>query len=399
MKKNSQFLNLTILMILVAGFIFVQTPSVANAQSLNYIYSSEGLSNPQWWIYHSEVEFADVNSDGYLDIVSVGDYSSPEYAIHGIMVYFGDGAGSWTLTMNGDFGYGGIAAGDVNNDGFMDVGYGLSHNYSLTDFGDETFEVALGDGTGINWKPWDDGLGSVGAAAQMVSTDFADVDNDGDLDIGSIARNGANGIHIFLNKSDGTWEQSFQCLSAGSHNIFRFGDLNNDGIMDFITDSDLGTAYFGDGTGGFKLNDQGLPSLDSLKRRGISLGDVNNDGSMDIAFISLSDNYGGGPLKVYSFDKNEQKWNDFSGDLPVSDSEFYDLTRLSDMNVDGFMDLVTIRGTSNLYGRFSVFLGDGNSHWQEATSYYLTNIEIAQDFVANRDIDHNGFPDILTLSP
>jgi len=397
MKKNSLVVIGKIHVTFLTLLLVYQTNIDISAQSLNYTQSNSGLQNENWGLFYSEIEFADVNADGHQDIISIGDCNSPDWGIHGIMVYFGDGAGHWSLSMNGNFGYGGIAAGDVNNDGFMDVGYGMRNNNPADDFGDQTLEVALGDGSGINWVPWDDGLGNTGSAAKMFAADFADVDNDGDLDIGSTSPDGLTGTQIYLNNSDGTWVQSFQCASAGAYDVFRFGDLNNDGFMDFVTDSDLGTAYFGDGTGGFIHNDQGLPTLDSLKRRGISIGDVNNDGSADLAFTNYLEYHETGQLNVYVFDKLQQQWNDFSGNLPDGYPDSYDLTDISDMNMDGIADLVAmdVFGSS---GRFTVFLGDGNSQWQETASVYLPdNTAVALDLTAGRDVDHNGYPDILML--
>ena len=38
----------------------------------------------------------------------------------GLLVYFGDGAGNWTLQMSEQsFGYGGVDVGDINNDGIL----------------------------------------------------------------------------------------------------------------------------------------------------------------------------------------------------------------------------------------------------------------------------------------
>lgn len=70
---------------------------------------------------------------------------------------------------------------------FLDVAYGMHHKWGTGDLGDQLIEVSLGDGTGMNWIPWDDGLATNGEDWGMFGADFADVDNDGDLDIGSVS--------------------------------------------------------------------------------------------------------------------------------------------------------------------------------------------------------------------
>ena len=155
--------------------------SPASPLPLAYREQTGGFAAPGLDGGDTEVEFADVNGDGHLDLVSIGDHGSPfvNTQQHGVMVWFGNGSGGWSLSQNGNFGYGGVAVGDVDNDGRLDVAYGMHHDYSSNDFGDQLIEVALGDGSGLAWTPWDDGLATNGETYGMFATDLADVDNDG----------------------------------------------------------------------------------------------------------------------------------------------------------------------------------------------------------------------------
>ena len=387
MKRAAIPLSLMICHFLTTLQVFAKDLKPAGQPLLNYVQSSSGMSSPEWEGGRTELEFADMNGDGNLDIITIGDHGNPFIGSgeEGIMVYFGDGHGNWSVQMGGDFGYGGIAAGDVNNDGLMDVGYAMHHNYSSTDFGDQLIEVALGDGSGTNWTPWDDGLATNGEDWGMFSTDFADVDNDGDLDLGSVSFGCCSGIHIYKNNLNGTWTQSFGFLEGNSDMIFQFGDINNDGFMDFIVGHQSGTAYFGDGTGNFVINDLGLPPAGSLGRFGPSLGDVDNDGGMDLAFTSSD-----GGVFVYVFNEDTGEWADWSGSLPsVGD---FEMTELADMNSDGYIDVAAYGN-----GNFLLMLGDGTNNWVLDAHFFIGDPGSAKAFRVGGDIDHNGRPDIVLV--
>lgn len=358
----------------------------ATAMALGYVESSAGLIPPSLEGGNTEVEFADVNADGHPDLVSIGDHGCPGIGSdqHGIMVWLGDGAGNWAVTMNGDFGYGGIALGDLNGDGHLDAAYGMHHNYSSTDFGNQFIEAALGDGTGSGWTPWDDGLATSGESYGMFETDLADFDNDGDLDIVCKSFGCCNGVRAYRNNGDGTWTV---CLNASGGNAgdgITAGDINADGNADFVVAKQYGTVYLGDGEGGFTVADGNLPGGGTFGPTGVSLGDIDNDGDLDIAYKGPT-----AGLEVWKWDPSGI-WSNASAGLPTSGIA---ATQLADMDGDGFCDVI---GLGN--GILRVWLGDGGTTWTLATTINLPSPGSFQALRAGGDVDHNGRPEIAVIT-
>ena len=363
--------------------------AVGMALGLSYVECSTGFQdNPVLDSGRTELEFADINNDGNVDIISIGDHGNPYVNTqeHGVMVWFGDGQGNWSVFQYGDFGYGGIAVGDVNGDGNWDIGYGMHHNYSGVDLGDDMLEVALGDGTGHSWTGWDDSLIPGGSVWGMFSTDFADVNNDGRLDVGSTSVGYGVGLRVFLNNGDGTWHQSFGTPESINSNMeFYFRDVNRDGNVDIIAATAGPAVYFGDGAGGFVPGDTGLPRSD-FGLSGISPGDVDNDGGCDVAFANDS-----GGVEVWVWKDSIHRWANFSGTLPHTGS--FEATQLCDMNADGFVDLCALGG-----GHTKVWLGDGQGNWTEAADITTPSPGYYSAFRTGADFDHNGYPDIAFIT-
>jgi hypothetical protein len=357
-----------------------------NSLAISYVESSAGLIPPNMEGGRTEVEMGDVDNDGNLDLVSIGDHGSPLVNTdqHGIMVWFGDGTGRWSVYMYGDFGYGGIALGDVNGDGFVDVGYGMHHDYSPNDLGDQLLEVALGDGSGKYWTPWDDGLATNGESWGMFCTDFADADNDGDLDIASNSFGSGAGVHVYLNQGDGTWTQSFGFVGGNSTMDIKFGDVNGDGYPDFAVAQQNGTVYLGDGAGGFSPGDGNLPSPGLMGNFGPDLGDVNGDGADELSFCNSS-----GGVEVWSW-VDTNSWVDISGTLPISGS--YEASQLWDMDVDGYLDVAAFGD-----GRVTIWGGDGGASWTQVVDFTTYSPGYYSAFRVGGDADHNGYPDIVLV--
>ncbi len=378
--------------LLIVLIPFVCLKAIGQYESgFEYIESSNGMSYPEWESGKTELEFADINMDGYVDILSIGDHGCPNInsGEEGIMVWFGDGQGNWSVQMTGDFGYGGIAIGDVNNDGHWDVGYGMHHAYSSTDLGDQLIEVALGDGSGTNWTAWDDGLATNGEDWGMFGTDFADVDNDGDLDIGSNSFGAGSGLHVYINKGDGTWEQSFGIMEGNSNMRFVFGDINNDGNADFVVTHDAGIAFFGNGDGTFYNADYNLPQY-SFPMSGPDLGDIDKNGGKDLAYSNPD-----GGISVWVFDDANNQWIDKSESLPSTGD--YQEVQLCDLNTDGTLDIAAFGD-----GVLTVWKGISSKEnneisWEQVFNTTTSNNGDCSAFRVGGDVDRNGYPDMTLV--
>lgn len=359
------------------------TPRGPAPAPLAYELSTGAFAQPGFEGGDTELELADVNDDGHLDIVSIGDHGSPfvNTQQHGVMVWFGDGTGAFTLVQNGNFGYGGVAIGDANNDGLADVAYGLHHDYSQTDFGDQLLEVALGDGTGLAWTPWDDGLATNGETWGMFATDLGDVDSDGWLDVLSNSFGCCAGVHVYRNQTDGSWQQSFGFLGGNADPFALFGDVDGDGHLDVAAANSMGNLWRGDGAGGFALEDGDLSGTAST-RRGFDLGDVDGDGRDELAFVLAGD------VRVAGWSA-PGTWIDQSDGLPTGFG--FSMVQVEDMDLDGHPDLVAFGG-----GRVAVFRGDGGSGWTFAKSLQVGSGGTAVALRA-ADVDHNGRPDIALI--
>ncbi len=374
--------------LVLAGFLLLLNP--AKAQTLSYSRNTAGFDVPTFEGGRTDFHFNDINDDGHVDIISIGDHGNPNIGStqQGLLIWFNQGDGTFQNFMTGYFGYGGIVVGDVNNDGLKDIGFGMHHNYSTNSFGDQLIEVALGDGTGQNWTPWDTGLATNGESWAMFGTDFADVNNNGYLDLVSISMGSGAGMHVYLNQTDGSWVPSFGFLGNNSDDLVQFCDINNDGYMDIIAGHAQGTAYFGDGGGNFVKNETGLPVMGEFSPRyGIAVGDVNNNGGSGFAYINPS-----GGIEVFEWDNVFNTWTSLKGILPSTGN--YTFAQLWDMNADGYMDVMA-------YGKrtFKLWLGDGAGNWTEDATFQTPNTPgNAKGFRVGGDLNKNGHGDIVLLT-
>jgi hypothetical protein len=348
---------------------------------ITFVSKSTGLDIPAKDEGKTGLELADINNDGHPDIISVGDHGSPYVGSqqHGIMVWLGDGNGVWTVYQNGNFGYGGCAAGDLNLDGHLDVIWGIHHNYGPVGFGDTLIGAALGDGTGMNWSPWAIGLGTGGETWGMFESDLADFNNDGYLDIVSQSFGASNGYHVYRNNGDGTWTHMWSLTGDNCNWDLKVCDINADGFMDFVGTRWGTNVLLGDGVFHFTLHQNGLPSTTIV---GLDVGDFNNDGCDDLvaSYSSLG-------IECFQYNPQNSVWVSTSNGLPTTGTYY---VQFGDMNGDGHLDIV---GYSAPTGR--VYLGDGIGNWVADATFSMPTVGSYSAFRIDGDFDHDGREDVL----
>jgi hypothetical protein len=359
--------------------------------ALGYKNLSSGLEQPGFEPGDSctEIEGGDINGDGYIELISVGDHGNPGGTPqNGLEIWYYDGSSKWTLDQPiPGFGYGGVAVGDVNNDGKMDTGWGVHHNYG-TPIGSKLIDCAIGDGTGKGWTAWDNGLASMGEYWGMFGTDFGDIDNDGWLDVGSVSfgltmgAHSSNGCQIYRNNHDGTWTNKGIGFDQKITTCIQFGDVNADGYLDVSVCWLKGHIFLGNGKGVWALWDSGIPSCS-----GSRLGDVDNDGDLDLSYCTQ---YGSEyVVQVATWDGTSKTWKNSSSGLPTTGQWWP--TELADMNNDGNIDLLAGSDTG-----IQVYLGDGTGKWTKDVFIPIGGGSCRAVRVVG-DIDHNGYNDIAGI--
>ncbi|MEE9441700.1 MAG: VCBS repeat-containing protein [candidate division Zixibacteria bacterium] len=119
---------------------------------------------------------------------------------------------------------------------------------------------------------------------QYIWTWFADIENDGDMDV-IYTDLGAHPVGILNNDGTGRLTKGQELASVGSGKI-GVGDLNNDGHIDLVITNVNNPAqvWMNDGKGTFF--DSGIRLDEQFESHGCDIKDLDNDGDLDI-FITF----------------------------------------------------------------------------------------------------------------
>ncbi len=284
----------------------------------------------------------------------------------------------------------GTAAGDLNNDGRPDVliaGWGVSTRVFLQaqalHFRDITSRLKI--------------QGPLDANGAFL----ADVNRDGNLDIFFTDEHYLN--RLFLGDGLGNFSDQSQHWKVNDPGVSQgatFADLDQDGYPDLYVCNWFGPdrLYRNTGQGYFELQKLPLPHLTrSLNSNGVSFGDVDNDGDLDLLVTDRQ-----GQSRLYRNDRTpgDSLWRftdvTATAGLEIPYPAYGSI--IADFNNDGWQDIWVNTIGPNLF-----FLNEGLGHFRlvyreplprtSGKEYYSTGAAVADVdldgdldlFVSNRD--------------
>lgn len=229
---------------------------------------------------------ADLNHDGYPDLVllSIVHAKQERHPGMGFNILWGgpDGLKDDRRTVLYEYGVWGVSLADVDRDGWLDI---VGNCNKPSPEGEPPRVVIWPGGSQGFLRERRVVLRADGAEGQNVVADF---NQDGWPDI-AVAQERAHGITIFPGSEKGFSEQRKSFLPLVAANDLKAADLNQDGWLDLVVTShrmpdtsffDFGTYIFWGGAAGFKpTNARQLPGQDGI---GVTIADWDGDGWLDV---------------------------------------------------------------------------------------------------------------------
>lgn len=326
----------------------------------------------------SSIRTADINGDGYIDVVSASDGDGE------IAWYPNDGEGNFPekeIIAIGAAGAQDLHVADLNGDGNPDL---------LGAFGTEN-TVAWYENNGNG--TFSDQKAITSRAAGAVSVYAADLDEDGNKDVLSASRLDGK-VAYYMNEGGGSFSEQkiISREGEGAQSVYAT-DLDGDGDPDVMYASSVRAggskiAWHRNTAAGF--SNQNVISSRRAGATAVYASDLDSDGDVDIlaGFSEL------GSGKIAWAENQDGSYSD----MQVISSEMEDVNHIStlDLDDDGDEDILTTSGAAGGSGTISFFRSTAGTF--ASKSVVAENLSYAQSIDA-ADLNGNGVPDIVGASP
>jgi enediyne biosynthesis protein E4 len=266
---------------------------------------------------------------------------------------------------------GGVAIGDVNNDGLPDV-------YMTRNMGKNVLYLNKGN---FQFEDITEKAGVGGTKAWSTGVTMADVNADGLMDIyvcnSGDVKGDSKENELFINKGNLTFEekaQEYGLADKGFSTHAAFFDYDNDGDLDMYL---LNNSYRA--IGSFNLRNNLRPIRDSLGGHKL----FRNDGPLKGA-VSIHPPFGG----------NEGGFKDVSTKAGIFGSEIaFGLgVTVGDINKDGWLDLYV---SNDFFERDYLYINQKNGTFKEDLVSQMRHIANASMGADLADINNDGYPDLF----
>lgn len=366
---------------ILAGLLFFGITHSGVAQIFNFeeISVPAGVNNKG---VNSGVAFSDFDNDGDDDVyVSIRD---------GINILYRNNGNNSFTDISEEAGLADLSDtrtsvwGDINNDGLADlyVGNWRSADALYLNNGDGTF-------TDITSAA---GISNVG---QPLSVNMVDIDNDGLLDI-YVSNFAAHNV-MLRNNGDNTFTDvtvSSGALDQGANMGAVFFDYDMDGDQDLYLTHDSHVAnilYRNEGDGSF-TNVSAQAGVDYVGfGMGVDVGDVNNDGWLDMYVSNLYDN-------ILFINNGDGTFEDISQECGANDYGMSWGTNFLDFDNDGLLDVYV--SNDSYYSPYpnALFRNLGNNQFEQVDIGQAVSSELGGYGSAVGDVDGDGFVDIMVAN-
>lgn len=377
--------NMFPLVFSVFTVLFSSCGQTNSSSSQNIITSSDNLKikvgkSP------GSVETADFNNDKFPDLAVTSETDSS------VTILLGNGKGGFTEAESSPFFAGSIpndiSINDFNKDGNMDLAFANHEKKYLT--------VLLGNGKG-NFTPATKSPFPVEGIPHTHGIATGDFNNDGRLDLVTDSW-GNDKVEVLFGDSINLFKTQGAFFKVGKrpYQRLRAADINGDGITDIVTTNTEGnnsTVLLANGKGGFD-EAAGSPFACGDVPFGIAIGDINADSKPDLAVInspgSMAEGKGKNGLTVLLGD-GTGKFTTMKGS-PYEAGKIPNRIAIGDVNGDGINDIVVSDNDSN---KIYLFLMNKNGSVLSQSSITVGNHPKG---IAIADLNADGKDDIVVCN-